>query len=75
MHAPWRVCQKMRANHGRPCRKFISATQCGLFASLLICVFAYLLFCLFAYLLFCSFEVEEEEEYARTVERVSEIAL
>ena len=35
----------------------------------------YLLFCLFAYLLFCSFEVEEEEEYARTVERVSEIAL
>jgi hypothetical protein len=27
MHAPWKVCQKMRANHGRSCRKFISTTQ------------------------------------------------
>ena len=62
MHAPWRVCQKMRANHGRPCRKFISATQ-------------FCLIFLFAYLLICSFEGEEEEEYARTVERVSEIAV
>ena len=35
---------------------------------------AYLPICLFAYLLICSFE-GEEEEYARTVEPVSEIAL
>ena len=36
----------------------------------------YLLICLFAYLLICLFEgEEEEEEYARTVQLVSEIAL
>ena len=54
MHAPWKVCQKMRANHGRSCRKFISTIGKSRQESARVGKseedIAYLLICLFAHL-------------------------